>query len=310
MVVRMTSPLFRVDHGDEHDRGLAHDLTRLIELRRTRPFDRRHALRLLGGTGLVALAACGSDSVTTATTAPSPTTAATVGTAAPGPGGGPPPGGGGAASGGQPTDGTIPQETAGPYPGDGSNGPNALSQSGVVRKDMTTSIGSSTKVPGVPLTMTLKLTKGVGGAALAGAAVYLWHCDQNGLYSMYSQGVTNETWLRAVQEANPSGEVTFTTIYPGCYDGRWPHMHFEVYPTLASATSSGSKISTSQVALTEATAKLVYATSGYATSVSNLSRITIATDNVFSDGVDRQTPTITGDVTKGFTATMTIPVAV
>jgi protocatechuate 3,4-dioxygenase beta subunit len=127
-----------------------------------------------------------------------------------------------AACGSKATDGTIPQETGGPYPGDGSNGPNALTQSGIVRSDITTSLGSGTKAGGVPLTVTLKITKGAGGPALVGAAVYLWHCDREGRYSMYSQGVTNETYLRGVQAADANGEVTFTTIYPAAYSGRWP----------------------------------------------------------------------------------------
>ena len=52
-----------------------------------------------------------------------------------------------------------------------------------------------------------------------------------------------------------------------CYDGRWPHIHFEVYPSLAKATNSANKIATSQMALPEDTAKAVYATAGYEQSV-------------------------------------------
>ena len=47
----------------------------------------------------------------------------------------------------------IPEETAGPYPGDGSNGPDILEQSGIVRSDITTSFGDSSGVAeGVPAT--------------------------------------------------------------------------------------------------------------------------------------------------------------
>ena len=35
----------------------------------------------------------------------------------------------------------IPEETAGPFPGDGSNGPDVLAQSGVVRQDIRSSFG-------------------------------------------------------------------------------------------------------------------------------------------------------------------------
>jgi protocatechuate 3,4-dioxygenase beta subunit len=310
------------DHDvEEHDLGLHHDLS-LIATMRKPGMSRRSALKFFGGASVLALAACGSKAVTTAasSTAAAATTAASASTAAAttasattvaaagGPGG-PPPGGAGGGGGTQPTDGTIPQETAGPYPGDGSNGPNALTQSGIVRSDITTSLGSSTKVPGVPLTVKLKVTKGANGPAIPGAAVYLWHCDQQGRYSMYSNGVTNETWLRGVQEADANGEVTFTTIYPGCYSGRWPHIHFEVYGSLAAAKAGTPKLTTSQLAMTPDTGKQVFATKGYEASVANFAKITLASDNVFSDGADKETPTITGDTTKGFAASLTVAVA-
>lgn len=126
---------------------------------------------------------------------------------------------------------------------------------------------------------------------------------------MYSSGVTNETWLRGVQQADANGEVTFTTIYPGCYSGRWPHIHFEVYSSLAAAAGNPN-VATSQLEMTADTGRAVFATKGYEASVANFANITLATDNVFSDGADKETPTITGDVTKGFSATLTVPVAV
>ena len=57
----------------------------------------------------------------------------------------------------------------------------------------------------------------------------MWHCDRLGRYSLYGAGVTNQNYLRGTQEADASGNVTFTSIFPGCYSGRWPHIHFEVY---------------------------------------------------------------------------------
>jgi protocatechuate 3,4-dioxygenase beta subunit len=41
--------------------------------------------------------------------------------------------------------------------------------------------------------------------------------------------VTTESYLRGVQVTDSNGQVTFTTIYPACYSGRWPHIHFEVF---------------------------------------------------------------------------------
>jgi protocatechuate 3,4-dioxygenase beta subunit len=101
--------------------------------------------------------------------------------------------------------------------------------------------------------------------------------------------------------------VTFTSIFPGCYSGRWPHIHFEVYRSLDEATAAGQILATSQLALPEDVCDAVYATSGYEQSVSNLSRVSLDRDNVFGDdGGVSQLATMTGDVTGGFTATLTV----
>ena len=137
--------------------------------------------------------------------------------------------------------GELPEETAGPYPGDGSNGANVLTESGVVRSDITSSFGSSTtKAEGVPLTITMTINDFANDKKpLAGAAVYLWHCDREGRYSLYSQGVTErELPARRAGDRRRRARCRFTTIFPACYAGRWPHIHFEVYPSLAKATNS------------------------------------------------------------------------
>jgi protocatechuate 3,4-dioxygenase beta subunit len=204
----------------------------------------------------------------------------------------------------------IPSETAGPFPGDGSNGPNVLNQSGVVRADIRSSFGGlSGTAAGVPLTVVLNLQTANTCAAKAGAAVYLWHCDRDGLYSLYSAGATNQNYLRGVQAADANGQVRFTTIYPGCYAGRWPHIHFEVFENLAAATAVGNKIATSQLALPAATNSAVYATTGYAASVTNLAGVSLQNDNIFGeDDGARQLAAMSGDVAAGLVATLTVPV--
>jgi protocatechuate 3,4-dioxygenase beta subunit len=203
----------------------------------------------------------------------------------------------------------IPEETQGPYPGDGSNGPNVLNASGVVRSDIRSSFaGLSGVADGVTLTIELTIVSASTCAPLAGRAVYLWHCDRPGRYSLYSQGVTSQNYLRGTQEADANGKVSFTSIYPGCYAGRWPHIHFEVYPSLASATSVANRAATSQIALPKATCDLVYATAGYESSVTNLRQVTLATDNVFSDGSSLELATVAGSVAGGFVASLTVGV--
>jgi protocatechuate 3,4-dioxygenase beta subunit len=204
----------------------------------------------------------------------------------------------------------VPQETAGPYPGDGSNGPDVLAQNGVVRSDLRSSFASGTgSVGGVPLTVKVTVLDLKNGCrALAGAALYAWHCDADGRYSMYSQGVTGENWLRGVQATDASGTATFTTVFPGAYAGRWPHIHFEVYPSIGAATGGGTKLTTSQIALPDDACKLVYATSGYATSARNIPQTPLASDNVFRDGVSQQLSTVTGTPAGTMVSSLTIAV--
>jgi len=203
----------------------------------------------------------------------------------------------------------VPEETAGPYPADSSNGPNVLNQTGVVRRDIRSSFAGLTgTAEGIPLSIALTLVSASTCLPLANHAVYLWHCDRAGNYSLYSAGATNQNYLRGVQATDATGKVSFTSIYPACYSGRWPHLHFEVYPSLSAATAVANKVATSQIALPKASSDLVYATSGYQQSITNLSRITLATDMVFSDGASLELATITGDVAGGMTASLTVAV--
>jgi protocatechuate 3,4-dioxygenase beta subunit len=203
----------------------------------------------------------------------------------------------------------IPNETAGPFPGDGSNGPNVLNLTGVVRSDIRPSFaGLSGTADGVPMSIVLTIVSASTCAPLAGRAVYLWQCDRPGRYSLYSSGAMDQNYLRGVQEANASGVVTFTSIFPGCYQGRWPHIHFEVYPSLAAATNVGNRIATSQIALPRATCDAVYATPGYEASVPNLNGVSLVTDMVFSDGDALELATITGTPASGLTAALTVAV--
>lgn len=145
-------------------------------------------------------------------------------------------------------------------------------------------------------------------APIAGRAVYVWHCDREGRYSLYSAGATNQNYLRGIQETDAHGRATFTTIFPACYPGRWPHIHFEVYPGLATAASVSNKQATSQIALPKATNDLVFATAGYEASVRNQAQVTLASDGVFSDGSSLELATITGTIATGLTATLTVAV--
>jgi protocatechuate 3,4-dioxygenase beta subunit len=168
---------------------------------------------------------------------------------------------------------------------------------------------STTTAAGVPLTIKLTVRDTSTGAASAGAAVYLWHCDRDGQYSLYSRAVTADNYLRGVQETDSTGTVTFTSIFPACYSGRWPHIHFEVYSSVADATSSGPIVKTSQIALPKEVCDVVYATDGYSSSVRNLSQVSLQSDNVFgNDAGIHQIASMSGDASSGYTAALTIGV--
>jgi protocatechuate 3,4-dioxygenase beta subunit len=262
---------------------------------------RRRALGvLLGAAGAVTLAACGTSSGTSSGSSPSSTPSTTAG------------GTTSTSSTAASTDcSEIPEETAGPFPADGSNGPDVLSQDGVVRSDIRSSCGAASgTAEGVPLTIELRVVDVDSSCApLAGAAVYAWHCDRDGNYSLYSSGLSDVNYLRGVQVADSAGTVRFTSIFPACYSGRWPHVHFEVYPDLATARASGTPIATSQLALPKDVCAAVYATSGYEQSVRNLAQVPLTSDDVFGDdGAAQQVATVGGDVTSGHTAVLLVGV--
>ena len=281
-------PLANPDE-DIYDQGLTFDLQTHL--------DRRRMLKLIGFTtlsaGLVTLVGCapgGTASGSTSSSAGSATGASASATDA--------------------SCDVIPEETAGPFPGDGSNGPDVLRQSGVVRSDIRSSFGDlSGTAEGIPLTIRIELQDATKDCApFANAAVYVWHCDRQGGSSLYSQGVTDRNYLRGVQAAGSDGVVTFQSIFPACYQGRWPHIHFEVYRNLAAATDDANKIATSQIALPEATCHAVYATAGYEQSVQNLKGVSLTTDMVFADdGATHQLGTVSGD-TASYTVTLAVPV--
>ena len=281
---------------DHSHHSLAEDLERMLATQSSR----RQSLRwLLASAAAVPLASCGGgggaagDTVASTTSSSTTTTTTTTGTCA-----------------------VIPEETGGPYPGDGTNSngsgvANALTLSGIVRSDIRTSVapGSATAA-GIPTTLKLQIVNvGASCASAAGAAVYLWHCDRDGNYSMYASGLTNENYLRGVQEADGTGTVTFTTIFPGCYSGRMPHIHFEVYPSLAKATSASNRIKTSQFTFPMTTLNEAYATTAYSASSRNLASMSYATDNVFGDGTSLQMASVSGDPVNGYVVTLTIGVS-
>jgi protocatechuate 3,4-dioxygenase beta subunit len=210
----------------------------------------------------------------------------------------------------------IPTETNGPYPADGTNAfqgstVNVLTESGVIRQDIRPSFaGYQGTADGIPLEIELRIIGVEGCAPRPGAAVYIWHCDAAGGYSIY--GVTSANYLRGMQIADDQGRVRFTTILPGTYPGRWPHVHFEVFDSVDAAVSGNDARLVAQIAFEGEALKALYAADPrYAGSVGPLDRISLASDNVFRDNtpeqIAQQTLKLSGDGT-GLSGALVVPV--
>ncbi|MBV9992953.1 MAG: intradiol ring-cleavage dioxygenase [Alphaproteobacteria bacterium] len=211
-------------------------------------------------------------------------------------------------------------ETAGPYPADGTNHAggetsDVLTQSGVVRRDIRYSfLSTTTKAKGVPVKLKLKLVNSKDACApLAGYAVYAWQCDRDAKYSLYT--LPGESYLRGVQVTDEKGHLTFTTIFPACYPGRYPHIHLEIFSSLAAATTGRNAILTTQLALPADACNEVYDNArGYQSSIANFKNISLQQDSVFGDDTPAQlaamTPKMKGSVADGYSAVATVGVAV
>jgi protocatechuate 3,4-dioxygenase beta subunit len=245
---------------------------------------RRRALSFLGAAGF--LAACGDNSLTNSSTSTVNTSTSTQQTN----------------SGAE-----IPSETQGPYPADGTNGPNVLTDGAVVRQDLTSSFGNySGTASGIPTTFKFTIVDAQTGSPVPNAAMYLWHCTAEGQYSLYE--VTDQNYLRGMQISDASGKVNFSSIFPGCYSGRWPHCHFEIFDSLEVANSGANARKTSQLALPQHECELAYADSSYGNSLDNLGRLSLTTDGIFSDGWSDQLGTVTGSRAEGFTVNLLVRV--
>ena len=190
----------------------------------------------------------------------------------------------------------------------GMLGATALDDSAVTRSDIRSDLDGSDTQEGAPMTLRMRvLDSGSSCGPIAGAAVYVWHCNREGEYSQYDSPMiggdfTAFSWLRGVQITNDAGEVEFQTILPGRYQGRAFHIHFEVYDD----ASFGTKLLTSQLAADDDEIAQLYTDAGYDAALRN--DTSNSTDNVFGDGVSQQLLTFSGDVSGGLVASIDVTV--
>ena len=221
---------------------------------------RRQAILTIGGAGAALGFGCGGASPTSPETTTSTTTTPTTGSS---------------------VCAVTPSETAGPFP----------SLTDLIRSDIRE--GRS----GATLTLTITVVNSNNNCTpVANANVEIWQCDAAGNYSQYGTQ-TAQTYLRGIQTTNGDGRVTFTTVYPGWYQGRATHIHVEV-------VRNGVPSKVTQIAFPESVNAAVYATGVYASRGSNPTAN--ARDGIFADSLDSEVATVSGDAINGYTATFTV----
>ncbi|MCC7185748.1 MAG: intradiol ring-cleavage dioxygenase [Acidobacteria bacterium] len=237
------------------------------KVRRPAKVSRRQAIAVLGSVGAIVAAGCSSSTPTS----PSTTTTGSTGTT-------------GTGTTGSGTCAVAPNETIGPYP----------SLTDMVRSDIREGRA------GVSLVLTIKVVNtNANCAPVSGAAVEIWQCDATGNYSQYGTQA-GFTYLRGIQTTNAGGEVTFTTIYPGWYQGRATHIHVEV-------VVGGRSVKVTQIAFPESISSVVHATLWYGNRGSNPT--TNLQDNIFADSLSEELVTPAGSTTDGYAATFQCGIA-
>lgn len=190
----------------------------------------------------------------------------------------------------------TPQETEGPY----YFNPNLVRQD--IRAEPTTGIIKT----GLPLNMTINVVN-TNCDPIPNVLVDIWHCDKDGTYSGYAGqpgGVSTvgQSFLRGIQMTDATGKSTFTSIYPGWYQGRVTHIHFKV--RLTSTTYV-----TSQFCFPDSVNTTVYQTPLYVAKGQN--SLTNATDSILgSANPPGQVIAVTANATTGgYDGTFTIVIA-
>ncbi len=191
----------------------------------------------------------------------------------------------------------IPTETEGPFPLDLTTTNASTYFRTDIREDRT----------GVQLALKLRILGLSNCTPMTNVRVNVWHCDKDGSYSGYTtaQGntsnTTGKTWLRGYQMTDAHGEVTFTTIFPGHYNGRTTHIHFQVFV-------SSSYKAVSQLTF-DVTAKNALYSSHPSIYTNGTDPQSPATDNVFSDGYQYQTATLTQNADGTYSAFLEVSVS-
>jgi protocatechuate 3,4-dioxygenase beta subunit len=185
-----------------------------------------------------------------------------------------------------------PAETEGPY----------FVDEKLLRSDIRSDPSDGSVRLGATLRISFAVAKVTGNscAPYAGLLVDVWHCDGLGFYSDV-QDLGGKKFLRGYQVTDANGRATFTTIYPGWYQGRTVHVHFKIRSAAGAAT--GLEF-TSQLYFDDTLTDKVHTGQPYA----QMGQRTVrnADDGVYADGGDQLLLNVSGDATAGYTSTFPI----
>jgi protocatechuate 3,4-dioxygenase beta subunit len=191
---------------------------------------------------------------------------------------------------------------------------------------------------GAPLALKLFVLDVASGKPIEGASVDIWQCNAEGIYSGFTaasaasnpgggqpapgqggggqpagapppggrgggaggaQKTDDTTFLRGIQMTDKTGGATFTTVYPGWYNGRTVHIHVKV-------NAGGKTIHTGQLFFDDAFTDTVYADNAPYNARSARKQRN-SSDGIFNGGGAGSVFVITKD-DKGYSGSMTMGV--
>ncbi|MBD2436550.1 intradiol ring-cleavage dioxygenase [Nostoc sp. FACHB-110] len=166
-----------------------------------------------------------------------------------------------------------PEQTEGPY----------FVDEKLKRADIRTDPNDGSVKQGVPLELTLHISQvsSNGCTPLASVITDIWHCDALGVYSDVTDrnfDTVGKKFLRGYQITDALGNVQFTTIYPGWYEGRTVHIHIKIRTNVSGKNYEF----TSQLYFDDAISDRVYTQAPYASKGERTLKNT--DDGIFRDG--------------------------
>ena len=156
----------------------------------------------------------------------------------------------------------------------------------LTRSDIRSDSATGTVQEGLPLTLGFNVSRIQSNAcaALSGAVVDVWHCNALGVYSDVQDpdfDTRGQDWLRGNLTTDTNGAATFTTIFPGWYQGRATHIHFKIR---SAAPASATYEFTSQLFFPEDLLSSIYSTQAPYSTKGDSGRLRNANDGIYAQG--------------------------